>query len=158
MKKAEERINEVAAKIREGLDFSDAAKEYGQDPSAAQGGDLGFFTREQMVKPFADAAFALAEGELSAPVRTQFGFHMIKVEEKQAAKQRTLDEVKDELRAALAVDAATEALQAKTDAVLAAALGNGDMNAAAARAGLQAVETGLESAEELTQSLGLASH
>lgn len=106
----------------------------------------------------ADAAFALAEGELSAPVRTQFGFHLIKVEEKQAAKQRTLDEVKDELRAALAVDAATEALQAKTDAVLAAALGNGDMNAAAARAGLQAVETGLESAEELTQSLGLASH
>lgn len=155
VKKAEERINEVAAKIREGLDFSDAAKEYGQDPSAAQGGDLGFFTREQMVKPFADAAFALAEGELSAPVRTQFGFHLIKVEEKQAAKQRTLDEVKDELRAALAVDAATEALQAKTDAVLAAALGNGDMNAAAARAGLQAVETGLESAEELTQSLGL---
>lgn len=155
VKKAETTIGEIAAKIRGGEDFAAAAKEYGQDPSAAQGGDLGFFTREQMVKPFADAAFALAAGEVSEPVRTQFGFHLIKVEEKQAAKQRTLEEVKDELRAALAVEAATDALQAKTDAVLAAALGNGDMRAAAERAGLQAAETGLESAEALAQELGL---
>ena len=118
VKKAEKSAGDIAAKIRGGEDFIEAAKKYGQDPSAAQGGDLDFFTREQMVKPFADAAFSLAAGELSAPVRTQFGFHLIKVEEKQAAKQRTLDEVKDELRAALAVEAATEALQAKTDAVL----------------------------------------
>ena len=110
-----------------------------------------------MVKPFADAAFSLAAGELSAPVRTQFGFHLIKVEEKQAAKQRTLDEVKDELRAALAVEAATEALQAKTDAVLAAALSNGDMSSAAGRAGLQAAETALESADALAEELGLRS-
>ena len=157
VKKAEESVRDIAAKIRGGEDFIEAAKKYGQDPSAAQGGDLGFFTREQMVKPFADAAFSLAAGELSEPVRTQFGFHLIKVEEKQAAKQRTLDEVKDELRVALAVEAATEALQAKTDAVLAAALSNGDMSAAAGRAGLQAAETALESAEALAQELGLRS-
>lgn len=155
VKKAEKSAGDIAAKIRGGEDFIEAAKKYGQDPSAAQGGDLGFFTREQMVKPFADAAFSLAAGELSAPVRTQFGFHLIKVEEKQAAKQRTLDEVKDELRAALAVEAATEALQAKTDAVLAAALSNGDMSSAAGRAGLQAAETALESADALAEELGL---
>lgn len=157
VKKAEKSAGDIAAKIRGGEDFIEAAKKYGQDPSAAQGGDLGFFTREQMVKPFADAAFSLAAGELSAPVRTQFGFHLIKVEEKQAAKQRTLDEVKDELRAALAVEAATEALQAKTDAVLAAALSNGDMSSAAGRAGLQAAETALESADALAEELGLRS-
>lgn len=157
VKKAEKSAGDIAAKIRGGEDFVEAAKKYGQDPSAAQGGDLGFFTREQMVKPFADAAFSLAAGELSAPVRTQFGFHLIKVEEKQVAKQRTLDEVKDELRAALAVEAATEALQAKTDAVLAAALSNGDMSSAAGRAGLQAAETALESADALAEELGLRS-
>ncbi len=157
VKKAEKSAGDIAAKIRGGEDFIEAAKKYGQDPSAAQGGDLDFFTREQMVKPFADAAFSLAAGELSAPVRTQFGFHLIKVEEKQAAKQRTLDEVKDELRAALAVEAATEALQAKTDAVLAAALSNGDMSSAAGRAGLQAAETALESADALAEDLGLRS-
>lgn len=157
IKKAEESAGDIAAKIREGEDFIEAAKKYGQDPSAAQGGDLGFFTREQMVKPFADAAFSLAEGELSEPVRTQFGFHVIKVEEKQAAKQRTLDEVKEELRVALAVEAAAEALQEKTDAVLAAALSGGDMSDAAGRAGLQAAETALESAEALAQELGLRS-
>ncbi len=157
VKKAEKSAGDIAAKIRGGEDFIEAAKKYGQDPSAAQGGDLDFFTREQMVKPFADAAFSLAAGELSAPVRTQFGFHLIKVEEKQAAKQRTLDEVKDELRAALAVEAATEALQAKTDAVLAAALSNGDMSSAAGRAGLQAAETALESADALAEELGLRS-
>lgn len=155
VKKAEERIGEVAAKIRGGEDFAAAAREYGQDSTAEQGGDLGFFTREQMVKPFADAAFSLAVGEVSEPVRTAFGFHLIKVEEKQPATQRTLDEVREELRKTLAVEAATEQLQDKTDEVLAAALGNGDMNAAAARVGLEVTKTGLSSAEELAQILGL---
>lgn len=155
VKKAEERIGEVAAKIRGGEDFAAAAREYGQDSTAEQGGDLSFFTREQMVKPFADAAFSLAVGEVSEPVRTAFGFHLIKVEEKQPATQRTLDEVREELRKTLAVEAATEQLQDKTDEVLAAALGNGDMNAAAARVGLEVTKTGLSSAEELTQILGL---
>jgi peptidyl-prolyl cis-trans isomerase C len=64
-------------KIAAGGSFADLAKEHSSCPSRAQGGDLGFFQRGQMVKPFEDAAFNLEVGQLSLPVQTQFGFHLI---------------------------------------------------------------------------------
>ena len=64
---------------------------------AKNGGDLGFFGKEQMVKPFADAAFALAPGQISQVVKTRFGYHVIKVEEKRPASKQSFDEVKDRL-------------------------------------------------------------
>ena len=64
-------------KIVAGDSFSELAKEHSSCPSRAQGGDLGFFQRGQMVKPFEDAAFNLDVGQLSLPVQTQFGFHLI---------------------------------------------------------------------------------
>ena len=64
-------------KIIAGGSFEDLAKEHSSCPSRNQGGDLGFFNRGQMVKPFEDAAFNLQVGQLSQPVQTQFGFHLI---------------------------------------------------------------------------------
>ena len=63
--------------IKNGKDFAEAAKEYSKCPSGQAGGDLGFFPRGVMVKPFEDAAFSLKQGELSEPVQTQFGWHLI---------------------------------------------------------------------------------
>jgi peptidyl-prolyl cis-trans isomerase C len=81
------------------ITFADAAAKNSQDPSNAQkGGDLGFFGRGNMVKPFEDAAFATKPGELSGIVETQFGYHIIQVIEFKPAHQRTLDEVKAQIK------------------------------------------------------------
>ena len=64
-------------KVVAGGSFADLAKEHSSCPSRNQGGDLGFFNRGQMVKPFEDAAYTLQVGELSKPVQTQFGYHLI---------------------------------------------------------------------------------
>jgi len=74
---------DIIAELEGGADFAALAAERSTGPSGEQGGDLGWFTKEQMVGPFADAAFALAPGEVSAePVETRFGFHVIKVEDR----------------------------------------------------------------------------
>jgi peptidyl-prolyl cis-trans isomerase C len=94
-----------AEKAREralaGEDFAELARELSEGPSAPTGGDLGFFTHEQMVPVFADAAFALEPGQISGVVRSPFGFHVIKVEEKRPAGTPPLDEVSDDLRSML---------------------------------------------------------
>ncbi len=75
-------INKIRDKLNEGADFAELAKEYSDCPSGANGGNLGFFGKGMMVKPFEEAAFALMPGEISEVVETQFGFHIIKVLEK----------------------------------------------------------------------------
>lgn len=86
---------EVLQRIRNGEDFAALAKEFSQDPgSAEQGGDLGFFERGKMVPPFEAVAFSLEPGSVSEPVETTFGFHLIRVEEKENARTQPLDEVR----------------------------------------------------------------
>ena len=75
-------INKIRDKLNEGADFAELAKEYSDCPSGANGGNLGFFGKGMMVKPFEEAAFALMPGEISEVIETQFGFHIIKVLEK----------------------------------------------------------------------------
>ncbi len=85
--------------IRDGADFATLAQEHSDDtPTGAKGGDLGYFGRGTMVKPFEDAAFSLDIGEVSEPVETQLGFHIIQLEDRQPAQIRLLDEVSDEIQ------------------------------------------------------------
>ncbi len=158
MQRAEEQIADLEARIRAGEDFAEVAKAHGQDGSAAQGGDLGWFTAEQMVPEFSEAAFALKDGELSAPVRTQFGFHLIKCEEHVPAQVHPLEEVQEELRVVLATEVAAQGLQDKAEAVLAQALAGQSLEEAAKVAGaanLKVEKTGMLTAEELGEKLAL---
>lgn len=96
------RANDAIARIKAGEAFEDVAKELSEDPgSSSQGGDLGFFGKGLMVKPFEDAAFALDAGVLSEPVRSPFGVHVIEVTEIRAGEIPPLEEVRDQLKAEL---------------------------------------------------------
>jgi parvulin-like peptidyl-prolyl isomerase len=78
--------------------FAELAKKNSTDGSAQTGGDLGWFSKNQMVKPFADAAFALKKGEITkTPIKTQFGYHVIYLEDKRAEKKANFDEVKEQI-------------------------------------------------------------
>lgn len=92
--------NEIIEKLNAGEDFAELAKEFSTDPgSGQQGGDLGWFTVGTMVPEFNDAAYALKVDEISKPVQTQNGFHIIQVQEKRAVKDYgTLEEKKEEIR------------------------------------------------------------
>ncbi len=94
----EEKAAEVYDKVGKGEDFAKLAADYSQDPgSKADGGKLGYFARGQMVKEFEDAAFALKTGEVSKPVRSKFGWHVIKVEDRRTKPLPTYEEVKDQI-------------------------------------------------------------
>jgi peptidyl-prolyl cis-trans isomerase C len=95
---AKAKATEILAQAKAGKDFAQLAKQHSQDPgSAAQGGDLGFFQKGQMVGAFERAAFALKPGEISEIVETPFGFHIIKMGEKQEARTMPIDEVKPQI-------------------------------------------------------------
>jgi peptidyl-prolyl cis-trans isomerase C len=97
-----EEAQEVIELVRRGDDFGEVAKEKSKDKgSGAQGGDLGFFARGQMVKPFEEAAFSLKPGDLSEPVESQFGWHVIKVEEVRKKPLPTFESVKDRIVASM---------------------------------------------------------
>ncbi len=97
--KAKAKATELAALVKKSPDsFGDVARKNSQDPgSATAGGDLDFFARDAMVKPFADAAFAMNKGDVSGVVESEFGFHIIKLTDIKVPKQRTFEEMKPEL-------------------------------------------------------------
>ena len=95
--KARKTLNMVQEKLQTGEDFGALAKEYSQGPSSSKGGDLGFFGRGQMVKPFEDKAFSMKTGEVSDIVETRFGYHLIKVTDKQPESKLAFAEVKERL-------------------------------------------------------------
>lgn len=93
------KIKDVQARLKKGEDFSELAAKYSDDPgSKTRGGDLGYFSRGDMVPPFDKAVFALDVGKTSEIVTTDFGFHIIQLQEKKAAGKMSLEEVKDNLR------------------------------------------------------------
>jgi len=93
----EDEAKTIEAQLKGGADFATLAKEKSKDPGAANGGDLGYFTKDQMVPEFADAAFKLDKGQISDPVHTQFGWHIIKIEDKRIKPTPTFDQVKGQI-------------------------------------------------------------
>lgn len=99
----EKEAKNILKELKKGADFAILAKEKSKCSSKEQGGDLGFFNRGRMAKEFEDAAFSLEPGKISDIVKTQFGYHIIKVEEKQPACLKSYDEIKDSLKQILAI-------------------------------------------------------
>jgi len=96
---AKKKIEEIKKQLDAGGDFAELAKNYSQDEGSAQnGGDLGFFGRGRMVKEFEEAAFGLKPGQISEIVRSEYGFHIIKVEEREEGENKTLDDVKEQVK------------------------------------------------------------
>lgn len=92
-----EQADEIIKEINNGLPFEEAAKKYSRCPSNTVGGDLGYFEKGKMVPEFEAAAFDMKIGEISAPVKTQFGYHIIKLVDKKEEGIKTFDEVKNQL-------------------------------------------------------------
>lgn len=96
---SEEKANDILEKIKSGeMTFENAAREYSTCPSGKNGGDLGEFGRGQMVPEFDAVCFDMAEGELRGPIKTQFGYHLIKLNHKHEPKEMSLLEIRDQLR------------------------------------------------------------
>jgi len=94
---SEDEAKAIKAELAKGGDFAELAKKKSKDPGASDGGDLGFFTKEQMVPEFSAVAFSLEPGKISDPVKSQFGWHIIKVEEKRNRQAPAFDQVKGQI-------------------------------------------------------------
>lgn len=95
----EDQAKDIIKKLEDGMSFADLAKENSKDGTAQNGGDLGYFTKQDVVPEFADAAFATKVGEYTKkPVKTDFGYHVIKVEDKRERKPESFDKMKDYLQ------------------------------------------------------------
>src|SRR5436190_3827542 len=93
----EDEAKAVVEELKKGADFAELAKKKSKDPGASDGGDLGFFTKEQMVPEFSAVAFVLEPGKISDPVKSQFGWHVIKVEEKRNRQAPPFEQVKGQI-------------------------------------------------------------
>jgi peptidyl-prolyl cis-trans isomerase C len=93
----EDEAKAVLAELKKGADFATLAKAKSKDPGSSDGGDLGYFTKEQMVPEFAEVAFKLDKGAISDPVKSQFGWHIIKVEDKRDRQPPEFDKVKEQI-------------------------------------------------------------
>lgn len=98
-KKVIERAENIIKLIKDGADFGEMAKIHSDDPGTkSRGGDLGFFGRGRMVKPFEDAVFSMKVGEISNPIQTNFGIHIIKLEDKREAKYKSFEKISDQVK------------------------------------------------------------
>ncbi|MDE2444594.1 MAG: peptidylprolyl isomerase [Alphaproteobacteria bacterium] len=94
----EKEANDIEAKLKAGAKFEDLAKQYSLDGSKDYGGDLGYFTAPEMVAEFSKAAFALKQGEVSAPVKTEYGWHVIRLDDRKMGAAQPFDQVKGAIR------------------------------------------------------------
>ena len=111
-KKAKEKVDGLLKQIKAGADFAKLAQENSGCPSSKQGGDLGYFGKGQMVKPFEETAFAMKPGEVSGVVETQFGYHIIKLTERKAPSKVAFDDVKAKIADSLKRKKVSEAINA----------------------------------------------
>lgn len=150
----QERAKEVLALARKGDDFATLARKYSKDSTASKGGDLGYFTRTDMVKPFADVAFSIQKGEISDLVRTRFGLHIIKVEDIKESVPQPLDEVREAVIRSLKEERARDIALQRAEAFIDESRALDDLQKAAAAQGLEVKETGFFAADEAIPQLG----
>lgn len=142
---------------KSGADFAALAKKNSEDEgSAAQGGDLDYFGRGRMAKEFEDAAFSLAPGQISDLVKTQFGYHIIKVTDHKAETKRTLDEARPQITENLAYERAQEQVQATGDAVAKEISTPADLDRVGKARGLAVQESGYFTRDEPIAGFGPA--
>ena len=148
----------IAAEARNGADFAELARRYSEDEGTREaGGDLGRITRGQMVPEFEGAAFALEQDEVSGPVTSMFGVHVIKATEKTGGATQTLDEVRDSIVDMLQQESADARAGALAEAMSLEISEAADLEAAAARRGLKAQESGFAALGEPILGLGFSS-
>jgi len=153
--KVQAQAEKVLKMAQKGEDFAKLAKQYSQDTNASQGGELGWFERERMVAPFSEAAFGLKKGQISGLVRTQFGFHIIEVEDRREGGVRTLDEVRSEIEDKIRKRKAVELAGDRAAELFEKANLNQNFAAAAAAYKLTPTETGFFSQDQPLPDLGL---
>jgi peptidyl-prolyl cis-trans isomerase C len=110
--KTKAEAEKIIAELGKGADFAELAKKYSSDPNGKSGGDLGYFTHDQMVPPFSDAAFALPVGAITKePVKTEFGWHVIKVEDRRKRPPPTYEEARRQIENEIAGEVINEKLK-----------------------------------------------
>ena len=155
VKAAEAKIKEITAALAKGQPFAALAKKYSDDTmSGQQGGELGWISRGQTVPPFEEAAFSAEAGKVSAPVRSQFGLHLLLVEGSRAAGVKPLDEVKDEARKELATAEGSAKLREALDSLVESSLLGKPLAEVGKPFGLSVQQSGPKSLVEL-QAMGL---
>lgn len=143
VEKTRAKIEDILKMVRDGRDFAALAQQYSEDEGTkSQGGALGAFPRAAMVQPFGDAAFALQAGQVSEPVRTPFGLHLIKVEKVNEGRTRSFEEVQAEIRSQLMRERTRALAYDEADAAYDAASSANDLAAAAAARKLDVHTTG----------------
>ncbi|CAN5856877.1 peptidylprolyl isomerase [soil metagenome] len=148
---------DIAAKARAGADFAALAKKHSEDDTNnAKGGDLDFFGRGAMVPEFDEAAFAMEPGQVSDPVKTSFGYHIIKLMEKRPASSRPLAEVQAQIEDQIKWQRAQDEAQRTADDIASQLKNPGDLDAVAKARGLMVAESGFFSREEPIAGLGMA--
>ncbi len=127
LKKARQRITKLRSRLDKGKDFAEMARQYSDGPSSAKGGDLGWFSRGDMVESFEKAAFSLETGKISEPVQTRFGLHLIKVQDRREEGTKPFTEVRDDIREKLARQKASDRLPDTIDTALEMLLDTGSL-------------------------------
>jgi peptidyl-prolyl cis-trans isomerase D len=154
---AQRRAEDLLKQIKSGGNFEELAKKYSEDPgSAKQGGSLGFIGKGQTVPEFEKAAFSLPKGQISDIVKSSFGFHIIRVDDKQEAHMKTLDEVKDLIEPVIKHQKAQQIAQKQGEDLLKQARAQG-IDAAAAARGIPVINSDFFGRKDMLPGLGPAS-
>ncbi len=152
---ARKEILEIKKKLKKGISFSSLAKKYSQGPSASRGGDIGWIKKGDTIEAFQKVAFSLKKGEVSGPVKTPFGYHLIKVEDIREAGEKPLNEVEDNIRQILAREKANEKIEEYLDKVLDKVFSSNNLSSAAKELNLPVFSTSLLTQQELMNKLNI---
>ena len=154
-KEAKKKIDDVLKKAKAGDDFAELAKKYSEGPSSTGGGDLGWFGRGDMVPTFETVAFETAKGKVSEPVKTQFGWHIIFVEDRKEAEDKKLEDVKEEISNIIAEEKAAENVTRMLDESMDRLVSGMNLDEVADELGLLAVTSRPIPEQFLPQAFGI---